>query len=680
MHLKKIILENFRQFYGRQDIDLDISNDENIVVIHGENGAGKTTILEAFSWCLYGEINLGNKDSLLNEKVFFDLDSDKSAKARVTLLFDDRHKEYLVTRSVTIKNIADKQYYTKDNIDFEVMVDGKLVDGKNSTIDKILSKDLKKYFFFDGERIDNLAKPENATEIEEGIKNIMGIAVYEKAIYHLQIVKKDLTEELKAVAVTTDTTPYEIREMLEEEQSEVKLKLKNITLRKDAKVQELAFINEELSKVQELEAYEKERDSFLKEKEELEGKLQKLIVSEKKYISQKGYLSVSKPLIQDIHSFLEEKREKGELPSGIREQFIQDLMERGECICGTELHEGDQHFQHLDELLHKTVKKGVEDGFLKLNAFTGKVLDFELEFVSRLDENAEKKLEITDRLNSIVGQLADLNNLIKDSAHGSSEELVAKREEVERIITETTEKIGVYKSQLKDYESKLDAIEREIDAYKAKSSQEELAEARIELCNRALKTLESEYELLGERVRQKLSENVSSVFGSIIPSYQAKINEKFELEITKRVNESVIKVSTSTGENQIASLSFIGSLVHLAKEWDEQGKGGLLTGAGVYPIVMDSPFGALDKEYRDLISAHLQKLSPQVIVFVSTSQWSKEVEKNLKPYIHHEYILQYHAPESSNYNSEYKTLEIDGVAYDLAVTDDFEYTEVIKVK
>jgi DNA sulfur modification protein DndD len=70
MHLKKIILENFRQFYGRQDIDLDISNDENIVVIHGENGAGKTTILEAFSWCLYGEINLGNKDSLLNEKVF----------------------------------------------------------------------------------------------------------------------------------------------------------------------------------------------------------------------------------------------------------------------------------------------------------------------------------------------------------------------------------------------------------------------------------------------------------------------------------------------------------------------------------------------------------------------------------------------------------------------------------
>jgi len=680
MHLKKIILENFRQFYGKQEIDLDVTQGENIIVIHGENGSGKTTLLEAFSWCLYGEINLSNKNSLLNEKVFFGSKSEKGSEVRVTILFDDRHKSYLVTRSVKVKNISGKQYYTKDDIDFAVMVDGKLVDNKNSVIDKILSKDLKGYFFFDGERIDNLSKPENASEIEDGIKNIMGIAVYEKAIYHLGLVKKELTEDLKNVSVDSDTTPYEIRETLEDELNELKTKLKNITLYKDSKQNELNLINEELSRVQELESYERERDELLQERSGLESRLEKLIVSEKNYISKKGYLGISTETISRVHNFLEDKREKGELPSGIREQFIQDLIERGECICGTPIRDGDEHYRHLNDLLNKTVKKGVEDGFLQLSSFTGKYLDFREQFKEKIKDFSEKKIEIGDRLNSIAGQLEDLNKVIKESAHGSSAELIAKREEVERIINESIEKIGEYKSKIKDYESKIDAINREIEAYVAKSSQEEIAEARIELCERSLKMLEREYETLKDRVREKLSEKVGSVFGSIIPAYKARINNKFELEITKRINDMDIRVSTSTGENQIASLSFIGSLVHLAKEWDEQGKSGLLTGAGVYPIVMDSPFGSLDNEYRDLISAHLQKLSPQIIVLASSSQWSKEVEKNLKPYIHHEYILQYHAPESSGYSSEYKSIEIDGTVYDLAVTDDFEYTKVIKVK
>ena len=95
---------------------------------------------------------------------------------------------------------------------------------------------------------------------------------------------------------------------------------------------------------------------------------------------------------------------------------------------------------------------------------------------------------------------------------------------------------------------------------------------------------------------------------------------------------------------------------------------------------MDSPFGALDREYRDLISSNLQQLAPQIIVFVSTSQWSGEVEKNLKPYIHHEYILQYHTPSKSTFDTAYKTLEIDGTLYDLAVTSEYEYTQIVKVK
>lgn len=57
MKVKKVVIENFGSYYGRQEIDLSLgdgSADKNIIVVYGENGAGKTTFLTALVWCLYG--------------------------------------------------------------------------------------------------------------------------------------------------------------------------------------------------------------------------------------------------------------------------------------------------------------------------------------------------------------------------------------------------------------------------------------------------------------------------------------------------------------------------------------------------------------------------------------------------------------------------------------------------
>ena len=73
MKLKKLVLHNFRQFLGKQEINLETSDKSNVIVIHGENGSGKTTILEAFSWCLYGKMDLTQSQNILNEKDYLDL-------------------------------------------------------------------------------------------------------------------------------------------------------------------------------------------------------------------------------------------------------------------------------------------------------------------------------------------------------------------------------------------------------------------------------------------------------------------------------------------------------------------------------------------------------------------------------------------------------------------------------
>ncbi len=688
MKLIKIVFENFRQFYGKQEVDLDITNDKNIIVIHGENGAGKTTILEGFSWCLYGKLDLIQKDNILNEKIFFDLEDGNSADVKVSLFFNDRHKEYIVSRFIKIQNIGKKQLPVRNSDEFKVMQDGNISSNPKTVIDKIMSRDLKKYFFFDGERIDKLAKPESAKDIEEGIKNIMGISVYEKAISHLKQVSKELSEELKKVSPENSVSPYEEQQQTLDDLDEIKIKLKNNTKRRDDKKSELKMISEKIKEVEELEKYEKERQKLEENKNKLKDKQNKQLEAEKNRISKNAYLAISNSLIEEMNDFLKNKREKGELPSGIREQFIQDLIEEGKCICGTAIEKNDKHYTHLKKLLENTVKKDVEDGFLKLNGFTSKFMDSENiksvkkeEFIERLKRDSEEKKEIIDELNGIESELSELDFKIKEQAKDStSEQLVQKRYVVENEIEELTEKIGEQKKDKERLEKTLDSIKIAITKHQAENRQMEIAEKRLELAQHALKKLNNTYEETTSEVRKKLSQKVSNVFTSIVTAYNATINDKFELSITKNVNGYEIPVGTSTGENQIASLSFIGSLVSIAKEWDEDGKGGVLTGAGTYPIVMDSPFGSLDSEYRDLISDNLQRLAPQIVVLVSTSQWSNEVEKNLKPFIQHEYILQYHNPNQEDFNASYKSITIDDTNYDLSVKSDYEYTKIIKAK
>ena len=54
MLLKSLKMKDFRQFNGEQKIEFSADKDQNVTIIMGENGAGKTTFAQAFRWCFYG--------------------------------------------------------------------------------------------------------------------------------------------------------------------------------------------------------------------------------------------------------------------------------------------------------------------------------------------------------------------------------------------------------------------------------------------------------------------------------------------------------------------------------------------------------------------------------------------------------------------------------------------------
>ena len=72
MQIESIKISNFRQFFHETKIKFSVSSLKNVTVIHGANGSGKTSLLNAFKWCFYGytDFETGN-DNILNEAAPF---------------------------------------------------------------------------------------------------------------------------------------------------------------------------------------------------------------------------------------------------------------------------------------------------------------------------------------------------------------------------------------------------------------------------------------------------------------------------------------------------------------------------------------------------------------------------------------------------------------------------------
>ena len=65
MRFRKLTLENFRPYYGINELKFDLTDEKNIIIIEGNNGHGKTSLLRAIQWVFYGS-NPRERYSLYN--------------------------------------------------------------------------------------------------------------------------------------------------------------------------------------------------------------------------------------------------------------------------------------------------------------------------------------------------------------------------------------------------------------------------------------------------------------------------------------------------------------------------------------------------------------------------------------------------------------------------------------
>lgn len=194
MLLKKLTLKDFRQFKGTQEIIFSPDREQNVTIIVGENGTGKTTFEQAFTWCLYGETIFSDKN-LLCKSTAQKINPGEEKIVSVILEFIHNNTEYTCKTEQIYYKDSYGAIKSKSNLTRVLEYKGK--DGQQENIpptqlegkiNEILPKELSSYFFFDGERIGNMSKEiakGKSKEFPAAVKSLLGLSAFESALNHL---------------------------------------------------------------------------------------------------------------------------------------------------------------------------------------------------------------------------------------------------------------------------------------------------------------------------------------------------------------------------------------------------------------------------------------------------------------------------------------------------------------
>ncbi|MBV5330004.1 MAG: DNA sulfur modification protein DndD [Chlorobium sp.] len=186
MIFEEIILENFATFKGENSINLlPSSPNKPIILIGGENGCGKTSILDSFQLVLFGPAaNCSNRgklsyDTYLERCINRDTPNDEGSRIKLTFQYFSSgvQKRYSIERKWFKKGTkVEKRFLVYELTNSEAKYSAALSDNWPDYVESFFPTQVAPFFFFDGEKIEALADFEKSGHlIHAAIHSLLGL-------------------------------------------------------------------------------------------------------------------------------------------------------------------------------------------------------------------------------------------------------------------------------------------------------------------------------------------------------------------------------------------------------------------------------------------------------------------------------------------------------------------------
>ena len=631
MIINKLILHNFG-VYASTNI-FEFHGKKPIVLIGGMNGRGKTTFLEAVLLALYGSNSFAYNESKYKTfgqylKSFVNI-TDGTLRTYVDLEFsmDSENKEiYRIHREWT----GDKKR-TNENI--SVYKDQEfnqfLTDNWTMFIENILPSGLSNFFFFDGEKIAELAVENTSDQMKESIKSLLGISV-------LDLLQSDLGRIINRTSKN---------QVLNTEANEIEVLREN---------KEKAFTV--------LEKLDNELEELNKKKTELQHKLESV---RQEYISKGGDIVTQRhELFQkrtDISSKMENGREQlvldaaSELPFVLVKDLLRNIREKAEV---------EQDNRMLTVALQKMAQYSseyeIENGEDKeaiirfIEYVSGKtkrmytrisynISDSSLFHLQMLldEQLLDKKLAVKSRQNDMIMMQAEADQLDSYLSVDIDEKAIAKiykkikqlEQELIEIDVQITRKSDERRTANGELMFATSEFSKRVESYLKKVELNDDSDRIIKYSHMANTILE-EYKV---RLQKNKIEIVAETMTSCYKRLANKKNliEKIEMDpVTLDLKyfdsdgKEVNKSSLSAGEKQLMVISLLWALALCSKK--------------KLPVIIDTPLSRLDSAHRvSLIQTYFPQASEQTIILSTDSEIDKNYYEIMKDNIGDEFTLIY---------------------------------------
>lgn len=632
MLIKSLRMENFRQFKGSNKIDFSMEPGKNVTIILGDNTFGKTTLLQAFNWCFYGIAMFDqNPDNLLNLEVaseMFNGDT-RIVEVEITVIHDGA--EYIITRTqrYTMNNGKVRGEATPQPKVSYKQPDGqtesvKAVQVKN-VINNILPQDLSTYFFFDTERVNSIS---TRRDVAEAVKGLLGLTILDSAIKHLG------TRSAKTSVIGKY---YASMDMDGDSKAQDALRRIQAAEAKRAAISEQ--LEECKSQINHYEGRKEQLDSILrdnqttstlqKKKEDLERR----IAQEKKALeatmnaffrefSQGSLQFFAQPLLKTTSAFLKEVKVDDKGIRDLTKPTIEELIKRGRCICGAEIRNGNDAYNHLmAELAYvppESIGNTVRHYRDKLQSFSRPAERVYDSLTERFESMYRSKTRIQEWEDELLGISSQIKG--KENMRQYEIELVDVKKRLRDLNAKKERLIRDDQAQKSD----IDRYKKVYDSLVAVSGKNKEIMALIEYAEEIHDWLVETYSQKEGTIREALETKVNEIFERMYHGYRrVVIDQKYQVSLLTTIAEKEIAAGESEGSNRVKNFAFIAGLVALAKEkiMTDSSENGFDLSSEPYPLVMDAPFSNADETHTANISKVLPEIAEQVIMFVMHKDW-----------------------------------------------------------
>lgn len=628
MIFRYIKLKNFCPYYDEQTIHFATDEYCNVTVIRGINGTGKTSLLTALNWCLYGDSFFkGNTREFVNRRVVAQAENvDTSVEIGIV----DQNIRYRVLRKCrSLRNDKTTLLLQKENEPPD------LDAAASDKIRSMIPEDVSAHFFFDGEKIDNFARQGNEDEIKSAVRNVLRIELFERGITHLEKVAQDYQSKLKRYV------PDKLKILINEKEEKEALCLSETKKVEDRleKIKIARKHKQDIDKV--LQEYEDTRQLF-EEQKKITIDLKHHMNEKGKYqvkireLANDGYIPLAKPVIQKALKILQSSK----TPIGIPETVLNEILEQMYCLCGRSIHRGSSEYKHIQNLISQNVSpefgiaaRETENSLNRL--LEGRVENIPVDIKSTLSEEQrlDKSIEANEaRLDEIKGILQNFDDDDFQKHKNAQDKYTGEIRFLEGEINQIKEKIREIKMEI-------ETLDKEIDKAKSLKVDAERLNRCRRLAMESAAAMKKLYEPHEENIRRDLENEVSNIFKRLIwkenSFREVRLSLDYELQVIDRYDGQVSS-EISAGEREVLSLAFIAALAKVAVKEKLPD-----IPAERFPIVMDAPFTKLSDKPKENITENIPAIANQLILFVTDQELRPDEQawRNLEPRIGTEYEL-----------------------------------------